>query len=66
MKLKEAIEKCHVRSAVYRESKPSARYYKNHPKPIIDRVPAEDQIANDWQEYDPRDDDTGSLFMFND
>jgi hypothetical protein len=66
MTLMEAIERCHVRSAVYRESKPSVRYYKNHPEKIISRVPPEDQLADDWQEYDPRDDDTCSLFMFND
>jgi len=66
MKLEEAIETCHVRSAVFRKSKPDKRYYKNHTVKIIDRVPTEDLLADDWEEYDPRDEDDTSLFMFND
>jgi len=66
MKLKEAIAQCHVRSAVYRKSKPDKKYYKNHTIKIIDRVPVDEQSANDWEEYDPRDDDDTSLFMYND
>ena len=66
MKLKEAIKKCHVRSAVRRKSKPHKKYWKNHNLPIIKRVPFLDRFGNDWEEYDPREDDEGSLFMFND
>ena len=66
MLLKEAIKLCHVRSAVYRKSKPDKKYWKNHTTPIVQRVPILDQLANDWEEYDPRDDDDTSLFMFND
>ena len=66
MKLEKAIETCHVRSAVFRKSKPDKRYYKNHTVKIIDRVPTEDLLADDWEEYDPRDEDDTSLFMFND
>ena len=66
MLLKEAIKLCHVRSAVYRKSKPDKKYWKNHTVPIIEQVPVEDMIGTDWEEYDPRDDDDTSLFMFND
>ena len=66
MLLEEAIKKCHVRSAVYRKSKPDKKYWKNHTVPIMDRVPLSDRGADDWEEYDPRDDDDTSLFMFND
>ena len=44
---------CHVRSAIYRKSKPSIKYNKNHDVPFEDRVPPEDQKASDWAEYDP-------------
>ena len=66
MELLRAIEKCHVRSAVYRTSNPAVRYYKNHSIDIVDRVTVEDRTATDWEEYDPRDDDDCSLFMYND
>lgn len=65
MTYQEAKDKCHVRSAIYRESK-KIRFWKNHPVKLDDRVPDDDKLAYDWLEYDPRDDDTGSLFMFND
>lgn len=66
MRLKKAIELCHVRSAVYRKGKPKVKYWKNNPIPIIKRVSFLDKFRRDWKEYDPRDDDNGSLFMFND
>ena len=66
MKLEDAISMCHVRSAVRRESKPTVKYWKNHEIPIIDRVPQSEQNAIDWEEYDPREDDDCSLYMFND
>jgi len=55
MKLQEAIGKCHVRSAIYRKSKPKIKYFKNNPIDIIDRVPEEDKMQMDWEEWDPRD-----------
>lgn len=54
MKLQEAISSCHVRSAIYRESKPTKKYFKNNPINIIDRVSEEDKTAEDWEEWDPR------------
>jgi len=42
------------------------RYYKNHPGSLIGRIPASDQEETDWEVHDPRDDDTSSLFMYND
>ena len=68
MKLEKAIETCHVRSAIFRKSKPDKKYWKNHPVALIERIPIEDVIANadDWEEYGPRDDDDSSLFMYND
>jgi hypothetical protein len=66
MRLEDAIDKCHVRSAVYRKSNPSVRYWKNNSQSILERVPDEDRLAMDWEEHDPRDEDDGSLFMFND
>jgi len=66
MSLKEAIDWCHVRSAVYRTSDPTKKYWKNHPIPLLDRIPKEDQDAMDWEEYDPREEDDCSLAAFND
>lgn len=65
MKFKEAIETCHVRSAIYCKGI-GKRYWKNHPIPLKERVSLEEQIRDDWEEYDPRDEDGCSLFMFND
>ena len=42
------------------------RYWKNYPVSLGKQVPTEDQKFDDWEEYDPRDDDETSLFMFND
>ena len=54
MQFLEAFRYAHVRSAIRRKSKPEFRYWKNHSLPIKSRVPIEDQAANDWEEYDPR------------
>jgi len=62
MKLKKAIESCHVRSAVYRKSKPEKRYWYNHEIDIIKRVPFWDKFAKDWEEYDPRDYQETSIY----
>ena len=92
MKFEEAIDWCHVRSAIYRTGDPTKTlteediqkfafpeihkddvgkrvrklYWKNHTIPLKEQVPTEDQKHEDWAEYDPREDDNGSLFMFND
>jgi len=67
MTYKKAKIICHVRSAIFRTSNPSVKYWKNHPDSTLDeRVPDNDKGATDWKEYDPRDDDNCSLFMFND
>ncbi len=58
----EAKRSIHVRSAMYRRRKPSVRYYKNHTTPFDERIPAEDQTANDWLEYDPREDPDNAAY----
>ena len=65
MKYEKARDRCHVRSAIYRKSK-MLRYYKNYPVSLDVRISDEDKLADDWEEYDPRDDDKCSLFSFND
>ena len=61
MNYQEAKETCHVRSAIYRESQygnkstPAIMYGKNHSISLDERVPKEDQLANDWLEWDPND-----------
>lgn len=64
MSFDEAVAMCHVRSAIYRKSK-GIRYWKNVKHPFSE-VSEEDKNAADWEEYDPRDDDDCSLFMYND
>ncbi len=66
MTFKEAQERCHVRAAIFRKAKPDSHYSKNHSMSFDDRVSEEDQQATDWEEYDPRDHDDCSLFMYND
>jgi len=66
MKYEEAKSSCHVRSAIFRTANPEIKYWKNHIIPLDERVPDEDKPRNDWEEYDPRDCDDCSLFMFND
>lgn len=65
MNYKDAAAHCHVLSAIYRQSV-GIRYWKNHSESLDSRVPELDKLADDWAEYDPRDYDNGSLFMFND
>ena len=55
MTYEEAKSWCHVRSAIYRKAKPGIKYAKNHMIPFDERVPLEDQQADDWQEWDPND-----------
>lgn len=65
MTFEEAKQTCHVRSAIFRVAKPKKKYWKNTRQPFFD-VSEEDKQATDWEEYDPRDSDECSLFMFND
>lgn len=65
MSFEDAKRTCHVRSAIYRKSKPKERHWKNTKEPFS-QVSEEDKKATDWEEYDPRDDDDCSLFMYND
>lgn len=45
---------CHVRSAIHRASKPETLFWKNMQTPLDERVPDSWKTADDWQEYDPR------------
>ena len=56
MTYQEAKSRCHVRSAIYRLSAPSVRYWKNHTLSLDERVPDADKAATDWAEFDPRED----------
>jgi len=42
------------------------RYWKNQLTSLDERVPDSEQAFDDWEEFDPRDDDTCSLAAFND
>ncbi len=64
MTFEEAQRTCHVRSAIFRSAKPDQKYWKNSYS--FDDASEEDKEATDWEEYDPRDYDEGSLFSFND
>ncbi len=61
-----AKDTCAVRSAIYRASKPEIKYWYNQQTSLDKRVSDKDKIGMDWLEYDPRDEDDGSLFMYND
>ena len=50
----QAKSSCHVRSAIRRKSKPNIKYWKNHTIPLDDRISDIDKLADDWEEYDPR------------
>ena len=62
MKFWDAFRSAHVRSAIRRKLKPDKKYWKNHDVFIGSRVPYEDQLADDWEEYDPRDHEECSEF----
>lgn len=53
---------CAVRSSIRRYSKPHLKYPKNHDVPFDERVPLADQLADDWEEYDPREHDECSEY----
>jgi len=65
MKYEDARDTCHMRSAIYRKSV-KTRYWKNNKYSLDYRILPDQKLADDWEEYDPRDYDEGSLFMFND
>ncbi len=54
MTFTQAKHSCHVRSAIRRKSQPDIRYWKNHQIPLELQVPYADKLADDWEEYDPR------------
>lgn len=68
MKFREALERCHVRSAIYRTNGYHAdipdnfKYWKNHSVPIECRVSTQDMMEHDWEEYDPREHEECSEF----
>lgn len=66
MTFEEATTKCHVRSAIYRKSDPQKFRYWKGTREGFSQVSEEDKQATDWEEYDPRDFDDCSLFLFND
>ena len=45
---------CHVRSAIFRESHPDKKFWKNHSVSLDDRIPDDWKSADDWREHDPR------------
>jgi hypothetical protein len=53
MNFETACRTCHVRGGIYRKWQwPRKLYAKNHEIPLKDRVPAADQLENDWEEWD--------------
>lgn len=58
MKFVDAVFRCHVRSAIFRACNTAKIYWKNHPVRLSYQVPAQDQAADDWLEYDPHDYDS--------
>lgn len=62
MKYEDAKIICHVRSAIRRKSNPDIKYWKNHTESLDSRVPDKDKLANDWEEYDPREHEECSSF----
>ncbi len=61
---KKACSWCAVRSAIYLPH--GKRFWKNNQISLSERVSWWAKLVPLWREYDPRDEDTGSLFMFND
>lgn len=63
MTFADAIRTCHVRSAIYRSSiGKQVRHWKNHLQPLAWRVPESDQLADDWEEFDPREEPECSAY----
>lgn len=48
-----AASGCLVRGYIARRENPELHYWKNHPVPLAERVPVEDQRADDWDDFDP-------------
>lgn len=49
-----AVNLCATREAIFRNSEPHKRYYKNNSISLDDRVHELDKKQNDWRVYDPR------------
>ncbi len=62
MSYERAKRTAHARSGIFRKANPDIIYMKNHSIPFDERVPPEDQLANDWFEYDPREDLQNAAF----
>jgi hypothetical protein len=45
---------CHVRSSIFQTSRPHIKYPKNHTLSLDYRIRTIDKLAQDWEEYDPR------------
>lgn len=58
MEFQEAANRCHVKSAIFRESKPDVKYFNNDPiwpHNVMGDISEKDKKAKDWEEWDPRD-----------
>jgi len=49
----EHVKLCKVRGYIARKTKPEEKFWKDNLTPLADRVPDEDQSAEDWEHYDP-------------
>ena len=60
MILREAMDKCHVRGYIARESNPDEHFWKNTYsfERLPDVLPSADTLTNDWKHYDPEGEET--------
>ena len=61
MNFVDAVNACHARAAIYRTSNPKKKYAKNHHYSLFERVPVNDQRADDWEEHDPEPNETSVI-----
>jgi len=54
----DAVFRCKIRGYIARKSKPHKNWWKNHTIRLEDRVPIEEQKANDWNTFDPEGEET--------
>jgi len=59
---KQAKNTCHVRSAIRKKAKRHMIYLKNHIESLDSRIREVDKQAIDWEEYDPREQESCSAF----
>jgi len=60
MEFSKAVQSCHVRSGIRRPG--GTVYWKNSYPSLELQAPMEDQIFDDWEEYDPREQPECSAF----